>query len=449
MESAIEAEQSAEHAAKRPIRKDGPYAWFVLSVFMLAYMVSFIDRQLLTLLVGPIRATLHISDFQLSLLHGFAFAMFYTVLGMPIGRLVDRSRRTTVIAIGITVWSIMTALCGLARSFGQLFLARVGVGVGEAALSPGAYSMLSDCFSAHQLPRALSFYNGAANVGAGFAIMAGGALIALMPAVTLPGIGMLEPWQAVFIAVGLPGVLVALLVLALREPPRTGLKSSFGGEQPRIGEVFAYLAERRAAFGTLMIGYAVAGLVWNGSLAWLPTFFMRIHGWSVGDVAWRYGLAIIGAGSVGVIIGSQISIMLRARGHEDANIKIGLLSLGGVLPFGLASVLVQSDTVSILLVFVFFTFCSFPFGSAAAALQEITPNQMRGQVAAIYLFCLSFFGMGLGPAIVANFTDNVFGYDGALGYSLAITIAIVVPIAAFLLWRACGHYRAALARNDF
>ena len=166
------------------MRKAGPYSWYVVFVLIVAYTFSFIDRQILTLLVGPIRETLQISDTQISLLHGLAFALFYSILGIPIGRMVDSRKRTTIIAVGIAVWSVMTAVCGLAQNFVQLFLARIGVGVGEAALSPGAYSMISDEFPPEQRPRALSLYISAAYIGAGIATIAGGALIALMPPLT-------------------------------------------------------------------------------------------------------------------------------------------------------------------------------------------------------------------------------------------------------------------------
>ncbi|HEX7874031.1 MAG TPA: MFS transporter [Sphingobium sp.] len=429
-----------------PAPRGGPYAWLVLFVLILAYMVSFIDRQMLTLLVGPIRATLHITDFQLSLLHGFAFALFYTVMGIPIGRMVDRRRRTFIIAAGIAVWSVMTALCGLARSFTQLFLARIGVGMGEAALSPGAYSLLSDHFPPKELPRALSIYTGAAHVGAGIATIAGGALITLMPRVSLPGVGALEPWQAVFVAVGLPGLLVALLVLLLREPQRTGMKA---GPPPGLGEVFDYIRDRRGAFLYTILGYSVAGVMWNGSIAWLPTFFMRAHGWTIAETGLRYGLAVMIGGLSGVLCGGWLAVRMRAKGHLDANIRVGFLSLAIAVPTGVAGVLIPNATASLVLIYLFLFGCAMPWGGAAAALQEITPNQMRGQVSALYLFCLSLCGMGFGPAIVAGFTDHLFGRDDALPWSLALTILLTAPVAAILLWRACAPYRAALARNPF
>jgi MFS family permease len=423
-----------------------PYSWYVVIVLIVAYTFSFIDRQILTLLVGPIRETLKISDFQLSLLHGFAFALFYSILGIPIGRLVDSRRRTTIIAAGIAVWSIMTAVCGLAQNFVQLFVARIGVGVGEAALSPGAYSMISDEFPPPQRPRALSLYISAAYVGAGIATIAGGALIAMMPAVTLPFVGRLEPWQGLFMLVGLPGLLVAVWVMTLREPIRTGVRSTI---QPSFGEVVHYLIERRGAYGLLIVGYALSGVVWNGTIAWIPTYFIRHFGWTAPEISLPYGLITMASGISGILLGGTIATRLRRSGRLDSNILVGLIALALSLPAGIAATFANSPTLALTLFGLFLFGCAMPWGGAAAAVQEITPNQMRGQLSAVYLFFLSLVGMGVGPTVVAYFTDNLFKSDAAIGNSIALTIAIAAPVSAVLLWLARRPYREALERVDF
>ena len=424
----------------------GPYAWYVVVVLIVAYTFSFIDRQILTLLVGSIRATLKISDFQLSLLHGFAFALFYSILGIPIGRLVDSRKRTYIITAGIAVWSIMTALCGLSRSFAQLFLARIGVGVGEAALSPGAYSLISDYFPPRQRARALSLYISAAYVGGGLATIAGGALVARMRPLDLPFVGHLEAWQCLFIVVGLPGLLAALWITTLREPVRRDVKA---GVQPRFGEVCAHLAKQRKAYGNLILGYALSGIMWNGAIAWIPTLFIRHFGWTASEVSLPYGLITIASGTSGIITGGWISTRLRERGVLDNNILVGLLAILIAMPSGLAACLAGDARTSLALFAMFLFGCAIPWGGAVAALQEITPNQMRGQVSAIYLFCLSFFGMGFGPTIVAAFTDHLFATDAALPKSMALTIGLSAPVAAMLLWSARKPYRSALANIDF
>ncbi|MEY4161071.1 MAG: hypothetical protein RLZZ136_1692 [Pseudomonadota bacterium] len=422
------------------------YSWFVLGVLILAYMISFIDRQALTLLVKPIRASLHISDTQLSLLHGFAFALFYTIMGIPIGRMVDQKRRTWIIAIGIVVWSAMTAVCGLARNFTQMFLARIGVGVGEAALSPGAYSLLGDYFPPRQLPMALSIYTAAAYAGSGLAIMIGGALISLMPAITLPGYGPLEPWQAVFVAIALPGILVALAILCVREPARTSVKR---GIEPSFSELLKHMRLHPRAYLVTILGYSLSSLMWNGALAWLPTFFIRTFQWTPAEVGLRYGLTLMLFGTAGIVLGGLIIARLRDAGRTDANLLIGLIALVIALPAGVAGMMATSQWSALTGVAVFLFGSCMPWGGAVAALQEITPNQMRGQVSAIYLFSISFVGLGFGPTVVAYFTDHLFGNDAALGHSLAVMLLLSAPLSAVILLLARAPYRKAIAAIDF
>jgi MFS family permease len=423
---------------------DRTYAAYVVGVLFVAYVFSYVDRTILTLLVAPIRASLQISDTQVSLLHGLAFAVFYTVLGIPIARLADRAHRVRLISAGIVVWSLMTALCGLARSFGQLFLARVGVGVGEAALSPAAYSILGDYFRGPALARALSFYTAAIYVGAGLALMIGGALIARVEPMTLPGLGRLEPWQVVFLFVGLPGIGVALLMLTVREPPRT----SGGSLAPRgypLAEVLAHLRGRAAAYGLLIAAFSVAALLWNGAMAWIPTFFVRRHGWTVAEVGLRFGPVLLACGTAGVICGGLIGGWLAGRGHVDANPRVGLVSAALILPAGLAAPLL-GDAWASLGAFALFCFAgSMPYGAAGAALTEITPNQMRAQVIAIYFFVQNLAGIGLGPTVVALLTDRLFGDDRAVGQSLAVVTVIAAPLTLLLVALALKPYRRCLA----
>ena len=427
-------------------RQYGGYAWYALFVLILAYTVSFIDRQALTLMVDPIRASLGITDTQLSLLHGFAFAIFYSIMGIPIGRLVDRRRRTYIIAAGIVVWSLMTAACGLARDFVQMFLARIGVGVGEAALSPGAFSLIADYFPKRRLPLALSIYTSAAYAGSGLAIMIGGTVIALMPAMSLPVVGALEPWQAVFVAIGLPGVLVAIAVLFLREPART---SMMAGDPPGIAELVRHIGRNKGAYLLTMLGYSLSGMLWNGALAWFPTFLMRNFGWSPSDVGLYYGLTIFVAGTSGILTGGTLGSRMRAAGREDANIVVGLIALALAVPFGVAGMLAGDAWLALGGIALFLFGSCMPWGCAAAAMQEITPNQLRGQISAIYLFGLNFIGLAFGPTLIALFTDGVYGSDAAVGLSIATVMVIAAPASAIVLMLARKPYREALSRIDF
>jgi MFS family permease len=415
-----------------------------VAVLVLAYTFSYIDRTILTLLVKPIRQTLEISDTEVSLLHGLAFAVFYTLLGIPIARVADSANRVYLIATGIAVWSGMTALCGLARSFGQLFLARVGVGVGEAALGPSAYSLLSDYFKGPALTRALSVYTSAIYIGAGLALVIGGTVIAHVPSLDIPGVGHLEPWQVVFLYVGLPGLLIALLMLTVREPVRTGLAAHAKGALP-VREVARYIRQRGAAYGLLIAGFSAASLLWNGANAWIPTFFIRTFGWTPAVVGLRFGTVVLVFGTVGVIFGGLLGGFLQSRGRADANPIVGIIAAIIVLPAGVLAPL-QADPWTALVVFAAFIFGgSMPYGAAASAFQQITPNQMRGQVTAVYFFFLNLAGIGLGPTVVALLTDHVFHDDLKVKYSIVTVAAIAAPVSALLLWLSRAPFRRCMA----
>jgi MFS family permease len=255
VEVASEVEEELHHPHK-PAGAEKPYpnqvyAWYVVGILVLAYTFSFIDRQILSLLVGPMKRDLGISDTQMSLLQGFAFAVFYCLAGLPIGRMVDSRKRVNIISIGVFVWSVMTALCGTAHAYWQLFLYRMGVGVGEAALSPAAYSMIADYFPPKRLGFALGVYGMGVYIGAGLALIIGAAVIGLVSSggdIVVPLFGEVYAWQLTFFVVGLPGILIALWVWTVREPERRGYMRKEIAEdgtetavEVPVSEVFAYM----------------------------------------------------------------------------------------------------------------------------------------------------------------------------------------------------------------
>jgi MFS family permease len=216
----------------------------VLVVLLLAYILSFIDRNVLAMLVGPIRQEFAISDFQFSILHGWAFTLFYIFLGLPIGWLADRYSRKWIITSGVFFWSIMTVACGLAKNFGSLFVTRIGVGVGEAALSPPSYSLLSDYFPPNKLRWATAIFATGITIGSGTSYIVGGQVyeyFAGIDELMLPLLGQFSAWQATFVAVGLPGLLVVLLLLFAKEPPRRRTHAQDGAKEVPISEVFGFL----------------------------------------------------------------------------------------------------------------------------------------------------------------------------------------------------------------
>ena len=421
-----------------------PYAWYVLCVLIVAYTLAYVDRTVVTLMVAPIKRSLHLTDLEISLLHGLAFAVFYTLLGIPIARLADRHRRITIISTGIVIWSAMTALCGFARSFEQLFCARVGVGVGEAALSPAAYSMLADSFPPNRLARAISIYSGAIYVGAGIALIAGGALIASVSPITLPFVGALEPWQTVFVVVGAPGILVGAWVATLREPSRHER-----GDQvavfPTLGEVVRFLRTHIATYGSFIVGTSIASLMWNGAMAWIPTYFIRVHGWTPTQVGFAFGTSLMACGTAGIVSGGLLCERLRARGRGDANLRVAALASALALVPGVAAPFMTDAVVSLGCFCLFMFAAAMPQGGNGAALQEITPNRMRAQVTALYFFGLNMAGIGVGPTIVAAIGDRVFRDEASIGMAIATMIAVAAPLSAIVLIASCASYRRMLA----
>jgi MFS family permease len=422
------------------------YAWYVVTILLFAYVTSFLDRTILTLLVEPIRESLNISDLQLSLLHGFAFAIFYVALGVPIARYADSHNRVRLISAGVLVWSLMTAVCGLAKNFTHMFLARVGVGIGEATLSPAAYSIISDYFPVEKRPRAYSIYQTGIYVGMGLAMIIGGYVIAVVPSIEMPFYGHMEPWQVVFLLVGLPGILIFLLLRTIREPTRKGMMvSATGTTTVSFREVLAFIGARRGAYGYVIGGVAAKSLAFYGVAAWLPTYFMRNFGWDAQTIGLWYGLASITFGVIGINTGSTVSMWIRNLGYTDANLRICLGAEACLIPIGISASLMPTPELSMMFYCGFIFFASFSVGCQAAALQEITPNQMRAQVSAIYLFVTNMIGIGFGPTFIAFFTDMVFKNDASVGYAMSIAVAFSCPIGVFLFWRGLKPYRACLA----
>ena len=426
------------------------HAWYAVGVLVLAYTFSFIDRQILGLLVTPIKRDLGIGDFEVGLLGGLAFALFYTFLGLPIGRLADRHNRRNIIAIGIAVWSVMTAVCGLAKSFGGLFLARMGVGVGEAALSPPAYSLIADMFPPEKLARALSVYSTGIFIGSALAYILGASVVQIVadaPPILLPVLGEIHAWQLTFFIVGLPGLLVALLMLTVREPARkTGHDASRSpGDTVPLREVVAFLRAGKGTFGAHFAGFSMLAVFGYGTAMWIPEFINRSHGWAIYDAGYAYGFLILVFGISGVLLGGVFSDWLRQRGRTDAYMRVVMLAACAMAPCAILFPLVGSEVIMLLLLALVVFFGAMPAGVAAAALQSVTPNHMRAQVSALYLFFANLIGMGVGPGLVGFFTDYVLFDPGKLNIALSLTAMATVPVAAIILMLGLKPFRASVA----
>ncbi|HEX4896670.1 MAG TPA: MFS transporter [Solimonas sp.] len=421
-------------SAPKPAASSGSlaYPWFVVAILMVAYVFSFVDRQILNLLVGPIRRDLGINDTQMSLLMGFSFAIFYTLMGIPLGRLADSRSRRGLIAAGIAIWSLMTALCGLARHYWQLFLFRVGVGVGEAALSPAAYSMIADYFPPERRATAISVYSMGIYLGTGLAFLLGGLVIQFASAqgeILLPLIGATRPWQLVFLILGAAGLLFSLLFLVVREPPRQATAGTTGVP---FREVLAYLGRNRRTVICHNLGFAMIAFCSYGAGAWVPTFFVRSYGLPVGEVGVIYGLIVLVFGCAGIVCGGRLADRWLRQGHSDAALRVGLWAAAGCIASHLPFLLSPNATIAFIALAPAVFCLGLPFGAAPAAIQEIVPPRMRGQASAVYLFVVNLVGLGVGPTAVAVLTDYVFRDDAALRWSM-LCVAIVANLCAIAL----------------
>jgi MFS family permease len=431
------------------------YAWYVVGVLTIVYIFSFIDRQILTLLVEPIKRDFQINDTQLSLLTGIAFVAFYTLCGIPFGRLADSKSRRAVIVVGLVLWSFMTALCGATRNFVQMFLCRIGVGVGEASLSPSAFSLITDYFPKERLATAISVYSMGIYLGAGIAYLLGGIVAGFASSqemYNLPLIGATRSWQVVFFIVGLPGILVTLLLYTVKEPARRHrrlVKSQTGAVKPDVvplRQFFNYVLENKTTFFCHSMGFGLISLSTNAGGIWNPTYFIRNHGWTQAKVGILMGIILGIAGTAGIVSAGRFSDWLSERGYKDAPMRVGLLAVLLLTPTGIAFYLAPSGNVAMALYVPLVYFASAPFGVAPAAIQQIMPNAMRGQASAIYIFFVSVVGLGLGPTAVALVTDYVFHDDYAIRYSLMIVGCVAQLIAALLLWLGMKPFAASLDR---
>lgn len=422
-------------------------AWYATGVLMLAYTLSYVDRQILSMLVSPIKADLGVSDTQIGLLQGLAFAVFYTLLGIPLGRLADRGDRRRIIAWGVFVWSLATAASGLARSFAQLFAARIAVGVGEAALGPAAYSMIADQFPPERRGRALGVYSMGVYLGIGLAAAIGGAVVGRLagrPPLQVPYLGELASWHVAFLVVGLPGLLLALWVRSLPEPVRHGLGADRPGTLP-LAEVLGFVRRHRGFFGAHFLGFSMLTLAFNAVAFWMPPYLQRTHGMSPGDFGTGLGLILALGGASGILAGGAFADWLRRRQVVDAEIWPGIVSALAVGPLGIATCQAPGGTAALALFAGFMFFSSFAFAAAAAALQAAAPNRMRGQVSAVYLFCVNLTGIGLGSFLTGFVNDYVYADELRVGDSMSWIVGSVAPLAAALLWAARRPYAARLA----
>lgn len=425
-------------------------AWFAIGVLVLAFIFSIADRIIISLLVDPIKTDLGLSDSDMGLMMGPAFALFYALMGLPIGRMVDKYSRRTIVGAGIFLWSIMTAVCGLTRSFWELFLARVGVGVGEATLSPAAYSIIADSFPKEKLGRALGVYQSGAFFGVGFALIFGGLAIqfaATADDISLPLVGVVAPWQLAFIAVGLPGILVAAMMFLVKEPIRQGIASATEDEIS-LGQAFKFAFSRWRVFIAHYSGFALLALPMTTLATWVPAYFIRVVGFTPPETGFKLGLIILICSPVGVIAGGWLADSLFKKGIKDAALRVAVGAAVFMVPMSIVTTTTSDPFWALVLLCPFAFGASISMGLAPTALQLVTPNRLRGQIGAAWMLFLNIITAILGPWAVGVINDAWFGDPLAVGQSIAAVNTVAVLLGGFILWLTWKPFRAAVDQQS-
>jgi MFS family permease len=409
-------------------------SWYALAVFFAAAILSYTDRQILNLVVDPVRADLGIDDFQISLLQGAAFAFIYAIVGLPLGRWADTHNRRNLILAGVLIWSTATAACGLATSFAEIFIARMFVGIGEAALAPAAISLIHDLFPERRRGTAMGIFISGMVAGIGAANVTGGALLSLFStpgATDVYAVG-LEPWRAVMITVGLPGILVALLLIGVPEPRRRDSGLAAASRLPRrsLRESLADLGPGRRTLSYLILGIALATTVEYAIGAWLPTLLIRVHGMTPGEVGAWLGSIVIIAGGLGTLLGGLFSDALRRTGRKNARILLPVIALLLALPT--MSLPLLGDPSAVIAMFAVYTFLTaMATTSGITAVQSVVSDRLRGLATSVIAFANTALGLGLGPSLVGFSAAYLFAGSAAVAQSISM-VAVPLLCAAIL-----------------
>jgi MFS family permease len=419
-------------------------ARWALLLLLMAYVLAFVDRIILSILIRPISTDLHLSDMQFALVGGVAFSIFYVSVGLPIGWLADRMPRRTIVAAGIALWSLCTVGSGLAESFAALFVARIGVGIGEAALSPAAYSLIADYFSPAKRGRAVAIYTLGVSLGSSLAYLLGGMLIGFSSkhvGVAMPVVGSLAPWRFVFIAIGIPGLLMAALAMTIREPVRRGMA---GAVADAPGSFIRFLKTHRRVSWTYIAGYALINLPFSLFLLWGPALFDRMHGMGPRQLSLPLAFIFLVPTLLGQWIGAAVTDRALQRGHGDAAFRTGAMCALALIPVAIAMPLLTSATAALIaLGLLVFLVCA-SVGHHAVVAAAVAPNRLRGLYISLFFFVQNILGQAIASLATARLTDHVFGDPAAIGKSIAIIGGLGAAGGFVTLWVGRGALRRAL-----
>ena len=405
--------------------------WRTVFILQFLYVVSMLDRNLMALLVQPIKQTLGISDFAISLLQGTAFGLFYALCGFFAGWLLDTFPRRRVVFCGVTLWSLSTAGCGLASSFWQLLVGRFGVGSGEAVLSPASYAMISDQFPPRKLGFAMGVWATGSTLGGAMSLLLGGLAVGWLTtrgSLTLPLLGTLAPWQQAFLLVGLPGVIVAPMVFLIwRGVDRPKVPQVRAGD-PENMALGAFLSSRWRYLAFHFFAYGMVTLVAYGQSAWVPTYLLREFHVNIAEAGAGLAMASAGGGLVGFLVSGHVTDRWQARGMMDAHFRYSTWAAVGLTLSGVAAMLAPSPALVICATSGAYVSMSIS-GIAAANLQLATPAHLRARVSSLYIIAVNVTGLCCGPSVVAAFTDFLFHDPARVGSSIMLTYVIFGPLA--------------------
>lgn len=409
--------------------------WIAVTILLLLSIVSSIDRSLISLLVEPLKADLGLSDLQIGLVQGLGFGLFYAVFGVPMGMLIDRYPRKLVVWGGVTVWSLCAAACGLAGNFWHLLLARLGVGAGEATLSPAAYSIIGDHFPPHRLAFAMGVFGVGGILGISAALTLGGMIVAWAETVRhvdWPVLGLLKPWQLAFIVAGLPGLAAAFLIFLVPEGagPRRAAPATVHDESGGASGLAPFLRAHRALLACHFTGFGIIAILAYGMMAWTPVFLTRRFGLSILDAGFVLGSVGAVAGVAGMLFNGWYVDRQYARGRIDSHMRHYVL-VSAVSAVAAIAAYAAAGSVALFLVPYALVYFLQPFtGPAAAMIQILTPPRLRGRVSALFLLVMNLMGLCLGPTLIGALTDTVLRDPARVGDAIALAFLALSPLAA-------------------
>jgi MFS family permease len=434
-----------------PPRKDAYYSLFVMTIVV---MFTVLDRSVLSLLIDPIKHDFGITDTEAALLIGASFSLPYGIVGLAVARAADVYSRRNIVAISIAFWSAATVLCGVVQGFAGLLTARMGIGAGESGYGPASWSIATDNWPREKVAFATGTMGIGAMLGTGLALFLGGAalhFVAGMPPVHLPGVGVIRSWQWAFIFVGAPGLLVSLIVLTTKEPPRRGLAAGQKAQKVPFAEFGRWMLNDWRTYLAVIGGMCIKAMLVNGPVVWNATFLHRQFGWDLAKVGMISGTITLIVSPIALLAGAKLSEHWTRQGRNDANLRIVFYGLLASVPLMIIAPLMPNPYlvlgVNALNGFV----GTLGFGPSIAAFQVITPNRMRAQVGSLTQFSNNVIAFAISPLLVALFTDYLFEKSSALGYSMVLNAAIMGTLALLVVWQGLKPYARSYERavRDF